>query len=70
MNFALFNGFLERMDADWLQPSFKLDYVNGEFLLEPLLFILGDAINLSRQLDSDALGISQAPGRGFCHSIG
>jgi hypothetical protein len=33
------------------------------------LFILGDAIDLSLQLDSDAHHISLAPDRGFCFSI-
>jgi len=70
MCYELFNGFLERLNADCLPPSFKLDQADGEFLVEPLLFIRGDALNLSLQLDSDALGSSQVPGGGFCLSIG
>jgi len=70
MDYALFNGFPERLNADCLPPSFKLDHADREFLVELLLFIRGDAINLSLQLDSDALRISQASGCGFCLSIG
>jgi len=67
--YALFNGFPERLNADCLPPSFKLDQADGEVLLELLLFIQGDAINYSLQLNSDALRISHAPGLGFCLSI-
>jgi hypothetical protein len=70
MDYALFNGFPECLNADCLPPSFKLDYADGIFRLEPLLFIRGNAINLSLQLDSNLLRISQAPGRCFCLSIG
>jgi hypothetical protein len=48
---ALFNGFPERLNADYLPPSFKFYQMDGEFRLEPLLFIRGDPINLSLQLD-------------------
>ena len=58
MDYALFNGFPQRQNADCLPPSFKLDHEDGEFLLETLLFIRRDAINLSLQLDSDALCIT------------
>jgi len=68
--YVLFNGFPERLNADCLPPSFKLDQTDGEFRLELLLFIRGDAINLSLQLVSDPLRISQASGGGFCLSIG
>ena len=30
---ALFNGFPERLNADCLAPSFKVDPTDGEFLL-------------------------------------
>jgi len=70
MDDALFNCFPERLNDDYLPPSFPLDHVDGEFLLETLLFIQGDAINLCLQLDSDMLRISQTLGRGFCLSIG
>ena len=69
-DYVLFNGFPERLNADCLLPSFKLNHADGEFLVEPPLFIQGDAINLSLQLDSDAICISQAQGHGFCASIG
>jgi hypothetical protein len=69
MYYTLFNGFLERLNADCLPPSFKLDQTDGEFLLEPLPLIWGDAINVSLWLVSDPLRISQAPGGGFCLSI-
>jgi len=67
---ALFNGFPERLNAHCLPLSYKLDQTDGEFLLAPLLFIQGDAIHFSQLLDSDTFHISQAPGRGFCLSIG
>jgi len=69
MNHALFNVFPERLNANWLPPGFKLDQTDGDFCLECLLFIRGDAINLSRLLVCDTLRISQGPGRGFCLSI-
>jgi len=68
--YTLFNRVPERLNAECLPPSFQLHQADGEFLLELLLFIRGDAINLSLQLVSDALRISQAPGRDFCLSIG
>ena len=67
---TLFNGFPERLNADCLPPSFKLDQVEGEFLLELHLLIRGDAMNLSLKLVIYALCISQAPGCGFCLSMG
>jgi len=70
MYHALFNGFPERLNSDCLPPSFKLNQTDGEFRPEPVLFIRGDAIYLSLQLVSDPLSISEAPGRGFCPSIG
>ena len=70
MYHALFNGFPEHLNADCLSLSFKLNQTDGEFRSEPLLFIQGDAINLSLQLVSDTLHISQAPVRGFNLSIG
>jgi hypothetical protein len=39
MNYALFNGFLERLNANCLSPSFKRDQAEGDFLLEPHLLI-------------------------------
>ena len=70
MYYALFNGFPQLLNADYLPPSFKLDQTDGEFRLEPILFIRGDALNVPLQLGSDPLPISQAAGRGFCPSIG
>jgi hypothetical protein len=70
MYHVLFNGFPERLNAHCLPPSFKLDHADRELRLELLLFIRGDAINLSLQLVSDMLRISQAPGGGFYLSIG
>jgi hypothetical protein len=43
----LFNGCPEAFNADFIPTSLKLDQVNGEFLLELLLLIQGDAISLS-----------------------
>ena len=37
--YTVFNGFPQRLNADCLPPSFKLDQADGEFLLELLLFI-------------------------------
>ena len=70
MDYALFNGIPERLNANCLEPRFKLDQAGRAFLLEPLLSIRRVAVNLFLQLDSDPLRISQAPGRGFCLSIG
>jgi len=70
MYHALFNGFLEHLDADWPTPSLKLDQAGGKFRLEPCLVIRGDDINLSLRLVSDLLRISQDRARGFCLSIG
>jgi hypothetical protein len=70
MNYVLFNGFLVHLNTHYLTPNFKLEEAEGEFLPEPHLFIQGDAINLSLQLDSDTFRISQAPGGGVCHNIG
>jgi len=69
MYYALFKGFPQHLKAYCLPPSFKLNHADGQFVLEPLLFIRGDATNLSLQLVSDVLRISQAPGRGFSLSI-
>jgi len=69
MYYVLFNGCPEHLNAECLPPSFKLNQADGEFLLEPLLFIRGDAMNRSLQLVSDALRASQAPGPEFCLSI-
>ena len=65
----LFNGLPERLNPDGLPPSVKLNQADGQFLLDPLLFIPGDAIDLSLHLLSDTLCISQPPGRGFDLSI-
>jgi hypothetical protein len=67
---VLFNGFLERLNANCHPPSIELDQTEGEFRLEPFLFIRGDAINPPLQLDSDTLRVKQDPGCGFCLSIG
>jgi len=39
MYYALFNGVLECLKADGHPPSFEFDPADGEFVLEPLLFI-------------------------------
>jgi hypothetical protein len=70
MYHTLFNGFPEHLNADCLPPSYKLDQMDGEFRLEPLLFMQHVAINLSLQLVSDPFSISQAAGHGYCVSIG
>jgi len=70
MDYMLFIGVLERLNANGLPPSFKLDHADGEFFVEPLLFIRSNGITLSLELDSDVLCISQASGRGSCLSIG
>jgi hypothetical protein len=70
MNSALYDGFPDRLNADYLLSIFKLDEAEGVFLLEAYLLIPGDAINLSLQLDSHMLCISQAPGHGICLCIG
>jgi hypothetical protein len=37
MDYTLFDGFPELLNADCLPPSFKLDQADGEFLREPHL---------------------------------
>jgi hypothetical protein len=37
MDYTLFDGFLELLNADCLPPSFKFDQADGEFLREPHL---------------------------------
>jgi hypothetical protein len=69
MYHILLNGFVEHLNADCLPPSFKLDQADGEFSLQPVLFIRGDAMNFSLQPVSDTVCISQALGRRFCLSI-
>ena len=69
MDYALFNGCPELLNANCLSPNLKLDHADGGFLLETPLYIRGDAVNLSLQLDSDTLCISQARGHGFCRII-
>jgi hypothetical protein len=69
LDYALYNGFPEHQNAACLPPSIKLNHAEGELLLEPPLVISGDDINITLQLDSDVLRISEAPGRGFCLSI-
>jgi hypothetical protein len=64
------NNILEHLNAECLTPSFKPDPADGEFFLDPLPFIHGDAMHLSLQLVSDALYINQAPGCGYSVSIG
>jgi hypothetical protein len=66
----LFKSSEEWVNADCLPPRFKLDHGDAEFFLEPFLFIRGDAINLSLQMDFDTFGIGQAQGRSFGLSIG
>jgi hypothetical protein len=70
MYYTLFNCFPERLIADCLPPSFKLHETDGEYLLEPLLLIRGDALHPSLLLVCYQLHISQAPGGGCCLSIG
>jgi len=69
MYYALFNGFPERLNANYLPTSNKLDQGDEEFLLQPRLFIRGDAMNLSLQLVTDTLRISPGPGCGSCLSF-
>jgi hypothetical protein len=47
VHFTLFNGLRECPNPDCLPPSFKLEHADVEFLLDTLLFISGDATNLS-----------------------
>jgi hypothetical protein len=39
MDYALLNGFPERLKDDYISHSLKLDHADGEFCIEPLLFI-------------------------------
>jgi hypothetical protein len=58
MYYAVFNSFPEPLNTDCLPPSFELDHADGEFLVEPHLFIRGDAMNLTLQPDCDTLHTS------------
>jgi hypothetical protein len=69
MFLALLHGFLLRLNGNYLSPSFTLDQMDGEFLLQQFLFIRGDVINLSLWLASDPVRISQAAGSGTCLSV-
>jgi len=70
MYYTLFDGFPQCPNADCLPPSFKLNQADGGILHEPVLFIRGNAINLTLQLVSNTLCISEAPAPGFCLRIG
>jgi len=66
MYYVLFNGFPEHRNAGCLPPNFELNLADRELHLEPLLFIRGDAINLSLWLHIEALRITEAPDCSFC----
>jgi len=69
MDYTLFDGFLELLNANCLPTSFKLDQADGQFLLEPHLLIRCDTINLSLQLTHNAVNISKTPGSGSSLNI-
>ena len=69
MDYTLFDGFPELLNANCLPPSFKFDQVDGQFLLETHLLIQCDTINLSLQLIRNVVCISDTPGGGFSLSI-
>jgi hypothetical protein len=58
LNSTLFNGFTESLNADRLPPSFKHGEADGKYHVEQLLFIRGDAMNVSLQPVSNQLHIS------------
>jgi len=70
MDYTLLDGFPELLNADCLPPSFKLDQADGEFLREPHLVFRSDTINLSLELNHNAVRISDTPGGGFNLSSG
>jgi len=70
MDYMLFDGFPELLNADCLPPSFKLDQADGEFLCELHLVFRSDTMNLSLELIHNAVRISDTPGGGFNISIG
>jgi hypothetical protein len=70
MDYTLFGGFPELVNADWLPPNFTFDQADAEFLLEPHLLIRYDTINLSLQLTHNAVRICHTPGGGCSLSIG
>jgi len=69
MNYTLFDGFPELLNADCMPPSFKLDQADGDFLHEPHLVFRTDTINLSLGLIYKEVHLSHTPGGGFNLSI-
>jgi hypothetical protein len=54
MDYTLFGGFPELLNADCLPPSFKLDQADGELLREPHPFFSSYTMNLSLKLIHNA----------------
>ena len=69
MDYMLFDGYLELLNAHCQPPSFQFDKADGEFRLEPPLHIRCETMNLSLQLTHNEVRISHTPGGGFSLSI-
>ena len=70
MDYMLFDGFPELLNADCLPPSFKHDQADGEFLRELHLVFQSDTMNASPELIHNAVRISDTPRGGVNLSIG
>jgi len=70
MYYTLFDGLPELLNANCVLGTIKLDYVDGQFLLEPHLLIRKDTINISLQLISNVVHFSETADGGFSLSIG
>jgi hypothetical protein len=69
-HYKLLDGFPGWQNPHCLQPSFKLDQSNGEFLPEPHLVCQSDTINLSNMLIPNTVHSSDSSGSGFNLSFG
>jgi len=70
MDYTLFDGFPELLNADCPPPIFKPDQADGELIRESHLACRSDTMNLSLELIHNSVNISDTPGGGFNLSIG
>jgi len=69
MDYTLFDGLPELLNADCLPPRVKLDLADEQFLRQPHLVFRSDTLNLSLELIHNAVHISDTPCGGFNVSI-
>jgi hypothetical protein len=70
MDYMVFDGFPELLNANCLLPSFKFNHADGPFLHEMHLLIRSETINLPLPLIGNAVRISDTQSGGFSFSIG